>query len=208
MFMGKMKAVKILGILVFVMFMVTALKDAVPGFIDGWNEAGDSREYIGEKGTYTTDFSVKAKSVAEDSLLNKTFDKKVPYSVACIHTVVKTPSWYTMYQCCTVPFIILCIYGIYCLVRVVFSAIRGDVFTRKNVKRMRYFIYSVILLGVCMEGGNYFLYSDWTSQILLEGYEVESYSIKYPWMMFSILALFIEIFAVGVKLKEEQELTI
>ena len=41
MFMGKMKAVKILGILVFVMFMVTALKDAVPGFIDGWNEAGD-----------------------------------------------------------------------------------------------------------------------------------------------------------------------
>ena len=53
--MGKMKAIKILGILVFVMFMVTALKDAVPGFIDGWNEAGDSREYIGEKGTYTTD---------------------------------------------------------------------------------------------------------------------------------------------------------
>ena len=38
--MGKMKAIKILGILVFVMFMVTALKDAVPGFIDGWNEAG------------------------------------------------------------------------------------------------------------------------------------------------------------------------
>jgi len=31
--MGKMKAIKILGILVFVMFMVTALKDAVPGFI-------------------------------------------------------------------------------------------------------------------------------------------------------------------------------
>ena len=73
---------------------------------------------------------------------------------------------------------------------------------------MRYFIYSVILLGVCMEGGTYFLYSDWTSQILLDGYEVKSYSIKYPWMMFSILALFIEIFAVGVKLKEEQELTI
>lgn len=107
--MGKMKAIKILGILVFVMFMVTALKDAVPGFIDGWNEAGDSREYIGEKGTYTTDFSVKAEPVAEDSLLNKTFDKKVPYSVACIRTVVKTPSWYMMYQCCTVPFIILCI---------------------------------------------------------------------------------------------------
>jgi len=37
---------------------------------------------------------------------------------------------------------------------------------------------------------------------------VKSYSIKYPWMMFSILALFIEIFAVGMKLKEEQELTI
>ena len=96
--MGKMKAIKILGILVFVMFMVTALKDAVPGFIDGWNEAGDSREYIGEKGTYTTDFSVKAEPVAEDSLLNKTFDKKVPYSVACIRTVVKTPSWYMMYR--------------------------------------------------------------------------------------------------------------
>ena len=108
--MGKMKAIKILGILVFVMFMVTALKDAVPGFIDGWNEAGDSREYIGEKGTYTTDFSVKAEPVAEDSLLNKTFDKKVPYSVACIRTVVKTPSWYMMYQCCTVLFYVYTVF--------------------------------------------------------------------------------------------------
>ena len=52
--MGKMKAIKILGILVFVMFMVTALKDAVPGFIDGWNEAGDSREYIAVSYTHLT----------------------------------------------------------------------------------------------------------------------------------------------------------
>lgn len=206
--MGKMKAVKILGILVFVMFMVTALKDAVPGFIDGWNEAGDSREYIGEKGTYTTDFFVKAKSVAEDSLLNKTFDEKVPYSVACIRTVVKTPSWYMMYRCGSALFGLLCMYGFYCMARVVFSAVRSNVFTRKNVKRMRLFIYSVISFGVWIEGGYYFLYHGWTSQILLDGYEVESYSIKYPWMMFFILALFIEIFAVGVKLKEEQELTI
>ena len=45
--MGKMKAIKILGILVFVMFMVTALKDAVRCFIDWWIAGGDSREYFG-----------------------------------------------------------------------------------------------------------------------------------------------------------------
>lgn len=208
--MKKMRAIKILAILVFVMFMVTALKDAVPGLVDGWNEAGDSQEYVGEKGTYMTDFSVKAvsKPVVEDSLVNKAFDKKVPYFVTNIRTAVKTPSWYMIYQCGSALLGLLCIYGFYCMARVVFSAIRSNVFTRKNVKRMRLFIYSVVSFGGWLEGGYYFLYRDWTSQLLLKGYEMESYSMKYPWLTFFILALFIEIFAVGVKLKEEQELTI
>ena len=91
--MGKMKAIKILGILVFVMFMVTALKDAVPGFIDGWNEAGDSREYIGEKGTYTTDFSVKAEPVAEDLYTHRCENSFLVYDVSMLYCTV----YYFMY---------------------------------------------------------------------------------------------------------------
>jgi hypothetical protein len=34
------------------------------------------------------------------------------------------------------------------------------------------------------------------------------YSFKYAWFNYMLLALFTEIFAIGVKIKEEQDLTV
>lgn len=52
------------------------------------------------------------------------------------------------------------------------------------------------------------LYDYMASQVMLEGYRVASYTLEYPLFCYIMLALFTEIFAVGVKLKEEQDLTI
>ena len=52
------------------------------------------------------------------------------------------------------------------------------------------------------------IYHDLASQVQLEGYEVLPYSFKYAWFNYMLLALFTEIFAIGVKIKEEQDLTV
>ena len=106
------------------------------------------------------------------------------------------------------PLVLFALYGFYCMIRVVISVSRGKVFTRENVNRMHLFVYSIILLGICMETYVYLLHKDAVSQIQFSGYELTSYALTFSWFSYLILALFTEIFAVGVKMKEEQDLTI
>ena len=92
--------------------------------------------------------------------------------------------------------------------RTVVSVTRGEVFTQKNVRRMRLFIYSLLLAMACIELSQYMNYQMMADQIRLTGYEIASYSTKTHWFTYAILTLFTEIFAAGVKIKEEQDLTI
>ena len=107
-----------------------------------------------------------------------------------------------------VPFALFGLYGFYCMMRVVISVSRGKVFTRENANRMRIFVYALILVGLCMEVEHYIQYRDAVSQIQLSGYVTAPYTLHFSWFSYMILALFTEIFAVGVKMKEEQDLTI
>lgn len=66
----------------------------------------------------------------------------------------------------------------------------------------------MLAAGVVMELQQWAIYEYMASQVVLEGYKVVGYTLEYPWFSYLLLALFTEIFAVGVKLKEEQDLTI
>ena len=200
-----MKLVRILAIVVIVAFVAEIINAFIPGFIDGWNEAGDSKDF----NTELVNVSVKPIDGAiHDSLLNSTLNKHVPYTIQEISTRGALPSWYKYAMIIYLPFGLFTFYGIYCLIRMIISVTRGQVFTRKNVKRMRFFIYSSILIGGILETTQYLIYQEWTAQIILKGYEITRYEVEYPWLEFLVLALFTEIFAVGVKIKEEQDLTI
>ena len=200
-----MKLIRILAVIIIIVFIVGTVKHFIPGFMDGWNEAGDSKEY-GNELVYVsvspTDTAVK------DSLFNSKLNEQVPYTIQEVSTRGETPTWYKVVLISSLPVCLMALYGFYCLIRVVISTTRGNVFTRKNVKRMRFFIYSVLLAGIFLELSQYFLYREWAAQIVLKGYEVASYEVKYSWLPYLILALFTEIFAAGVKIKEEQDFTI
>ena len=86
--------------------------------------------------------------------------------------------------------------------------LRGSVFTRQNVRRMRLFVYSTLLLGMLFELMCYASYLNVTTHVVIPGYEVAYGGLEYTWLPYLLLALFTEIFAIGVKLKEEQDLTI
>ena len=194
-----MKKIRILAVLLIIVFLFTSLRSGIKGFTEGWNEAEDSREFIYP----TVSVSVKAdKALVTDSVFNSAIKQNVPYRIETLETEIDESAWCTILYMLIVPIGLVCLYGIYNLARLVVAV------TRKEVKRMRIFVYTLIFTAVLLELNRYCQYCDIVSQIHLTGYEIEAYSPKYPWVSFLIFALFTEIFAVGVKMKEEQDLTI
>lgn len=200
--MGK---IRILAILVIVAFIFTSLKNGIQGAVDGWNEVDENAVQYNP----TVNVSVKAdNALVTDSLFNSVMKQNVPYQIETLQTKIEESLWYKVFGFVIFPIAIACLYGVYTMGRMVVSVTRKEVFVRKNVKRMRIFVYAMILMGICMELQRYCQYCDIVSQIHLPGYEIKSFSLKYAWTSYLIFALFTEIFAVGVKIKEEQDLTI
>ena len=198
-----MKAIKILAVLALVLFVVAEVGDGIRGFRDGWNEA-DLKMHA--------PFTLKLEAenaLVLDTLKNQVDGKLLPYVMDRAEVDgLKYPAWFGWGWLLIMPFTLLCFYGFYCVVRVILSVSRGEVFTQENVRRMRFFAYSVMAAAFVLELYQWMLYDYMASQVMLEGYRVASYTLEYPLFCYIMLALFTEIFAVGVKLKEEQNLTI
>ena len=201
-----MKKIRILALLVIVVFVAEVImSNGTADFRRGWNSAGNSRELKFS----TVDISIKAeKTIAVDSLFNSVIQQNVPCRMSSLETEIQPSFINKLILMLAFPLVLFALYGFYCMIRVVISVSRGKVFTRENVNRMHLFVYSIILLGICMENYEYLLHKDAVSQIQFSGYELTSYALTFSWFSYLILALFTEIFAVGVKMKEEQDLTI
>ena len=201
-----MKKIRILALLVIVVFVAEVImSNGTADFRRGWKSAGNSRELKFS----TVDISIKAeKNIAVDSLFNSVIQQNVPCRMSSLETEIQPSFINKLILMLAFPLVLFALYGFYCMIRVVISVSRGKVFTRENVNRMHLFVYSIILLGICMETYEYLLHKDAVSQIQFSGYELTSYALTFSWFSYLILALFTEIFAVGVKMKEEQDLTI
>ena len=201
-----MKKIRILALLVIVVFVAEVImSNGTADFRRGWNSSGNSRELKFS----TVDISIKAeKTIAVDSLFNSVIQQNVPCRMSSLETEIQPSFINKLILMLAFPLVLFALYGFYCMIRVVISVSRGKVFTRENVNRMHLFVYSIILLGICMETYEYLLHKDAVSQIQFSGYELTSYALTFSWFSYLILALFTEIFAVGVKMKEEQDLTI
>mgnify|MGYP002658812932 CR=1 FL=1 len=202
-----MKAIKILAVLALVMFVVAEVGDGIRGFRDGWN-AKDEQAALMMHAPFTLKLEVE-NALVLDTLKNQADGKSLPYVMERAEVDGLTyPAWYGWGWLLVIPFSLLFIYGFYCVVRVILSVSRGEVFTQENVRRMRFFAYPVMVGAFVLELYQWMLYDYMAAQVMLEGYRVASYTLKYPLFCYVMLVLFTEIFAAGVKLKEEQDLTI
>lgn len=200
-----MKKIRILAILVILAFIGDMVTNGVDGAVDGWNEAGDSKEFRS-----TVKVKVRQDEArATDSLFNIVTQQHLPCRVSVVKVPVEHVSGKAFFAWVLLPVACFALYGVYCMVRVVLTVSSGKVFTRRNAKRMRLFVYGWILLGLWMEIEHYAEYQHVVSQLQLgDGYAVAPYVFIFPWFSNLLLALFTEIFAAGVKMKEEQDLTI
>lgn len=201
-----MRKIKLLALLVIVAFVVQDLVGMFSGFTDGLHAAGDSTEYNAH-----FDLAVRpTDALVPDTLQGVTNGVKAPYWATRIEGYgrIQKSVPQVVLNIVAFPLALFVLYGIYCLIRLVIAVLWGSVFTRKNVRRMRIFVYSTLLLGVLFELMSYASYLNVTAHVAIPGYEVAYGGLEYTWLPYLLLALFTEIFAIGVKLKEEQDLTI
>lgn len=203
-----MKTVRILGIIVIVALIGSALKNAIPGFIDGWNEA-EAHHDLPAGWTYT---SVPVKyykgEAARDSLFNQTLQCNVPAEATEVFTFIHHNKWMDIITVAFLPFALLGIYGFYCLIRLLISVSRGEILIRKNIRRLRFFIYPLMGVFALFELQNYILYRIATSELVSSEYVFDEFHLKYSWTFMLVIALLTEIFAQAVRIKEENDLTI
>ena len=203
-----MKTVRILGIIVIVALIGNFIKDAIPGFIDGWNDA-EAHHDLPAGWTYT---SVPVKyykgETARDSLFNQTLQCNVPAEATEVFTFIHHSKWMDIITIAFLPFALLGIYGFYCLIRLLLSVSRGEILIRKNIRRLRFFIYPMMGVSALFELNRYILYRIATSELVSSGYVFDEFHLKYSWTFMLVIALLTEIFAQAVRIKEENDLTI
>lgn len=204
-----MKKIKIIGIITILIILcenIFTFSEGITSFKEGWDSARGV-EKASTANLYSVD--VQPKAEMQDSLYNTKMGCNVPYTITRVETYADFPGWVMLIM----PLIFisgLCyLFGFYCLVRLLISVSRREVFTGKNVFRLRLFAYSQVavsgLIWLYERVSNHFI----VQQLQLPGYEAKSgTSFSVEWMLLILIILLAEIFAVGVKIKEEQDLTI
>lgn len=211
--MKKFRILGIISILVVITHIIGSFGDFKRGAEEGWNHAdqvrSDSIAENSDKVTYARVEVRQLENTDEQKVGNSQLNKDVPYEINTITTYVESSTWHNILQMLTLPWAFAFLYGFYCLIRFLIAISKREVFADKNVHRIRWFAYSFV-------GGEFLMtLLFWlkeqaaVAQISLPGYEVVSNAlIEADWISMIIIILFAEIFAVGTKIKEEQDLTI
>ena len=177
-----MKKFRILGILA----ILVIVGDFAISFTAGWQEERDSF-LAGSKSAraetpalYTPEgIPVEVRPLETtilDSLRNSKMNENLPYKIDKVSVAIVPSTWSSIVLCFGAFAVLAILAGIYCLIRVLISISKRNVFTHDNVS--------------------------------LPGYEIKGFSMSEDWVSLVVIVLFTEIFAVGVKMKEEQDLTI
>lgn len=144
-----MKKISILGILAilvivaeFAYAMIAGWVDMKNSFLEGYNSVSvhsgtPQPEYSGLFDKVYVDVR-PLETTAVDSLTNRFADKSVPYQVKRIGTVIVPTVWSSIVNFFAMFAIIPFFVGIFCLIRLLISISKREVFTSDNVDRLRF----------------------------------------------------------------------
>ncbi len=208
----KSKSIRILSILILLLSIVV-LGDGFLGFKDGWSSAdGDL-----DKKIHRVDVSLNpAVAYSLPDTLQLADNRKIPYQIGNITLGMKTDKVYELFSgiiglVSTPVFLLLIIWAGLSFFRFIRDVQRQQIFIRSNVKRLRVICWMLLFVGIMKNvfaGVDYFLLLK-DNDVSFPGYRITGFEFDYSTFFLALLfGLFAEIFALGVKLKEEQELTV
>ena len=214
-----MKYISLLGIITIIALCAEFAIQVFGGdTIESFNaglETGHQQAESGASYTHSFLIPVKAKVIPESEageavLRLSDGTKTVPYSIAEVKCDVR-PNWFIVIFLTFGSFFValLGIYSIYCLIRLLVRVAKRDIFSRRNVYWIRWFAYvnAGIYLGLMFF--EWLLERDAMSQLSIPGYQVVGIEHTiYDFSSFFVIVLLAEVYAVAVRIKEEQDLTI
>ncbi len=212
----KSKSIRILSILILLLSMVV-LGNGFRGFKDGWNSAGRDLDKKPEGKIHRVDVPlnpVVAYSLPDTLQLED--NRKIPYQIGSVALGMKTDKAYELYSVIiglifTPVSLLLIIWAGLSFFHFIRDVQRQQIFIRSNVKRLRVICWMLLFVGIMKNlfaGMDYFLLLK-DSHVSFPGYQIAGFEFQYSIFFLALLfGLFAEIFALGVKLKEEQDLTV
>ena len=205
-----MKYISLLGIITIIALCAEFVLqmsggDAIESFNAG-RETGAQQAESGASYVHSFLLPVKAKVIPEGMEGEATLQladgtKTVPYSIAEVKCEVR-PSWFIAIALTFGSFFValIGIYSIYCLIRLL---------SRRNVYWIRWFAYVNAGIYLALMFFEWLLERDAVSQLRIPGYQVVGIEhTVYDFSSFFVIVLLAEVYAVAVKIKEEQDLTI
>lgn len=135
---------------------------------------------------------------------------KAPYQVSEVTCLIKeTPTMLITIIFSALGVIVLSVYGVYCLIRVLICITRQDIFSRRNIRWLRWIAYGQLAVTSLSFLLNWSIEQAVLTQVSLPGYQVTGVTpIPLQWDSVILIVLLTEIFATAVKIKEENDLTI
>lgn len=187
-------------------------------FVEGWSEASHDvieQKKGEERHRVNLDLKPLVNNVFPDTL-QLSSGNKFPYQLRTVAVAHKTSDTYQLVSVLMgfigTPVILgLGVWALLSFAYFIRDVQRQQIFIRPNIRRLRIICATLILVGVLenlFSGIDYYFLLK-QSGITFSGYSIVDFVFKYQTFFIALLfGLFAEIFALGVKLKEEQELTV
>ena len=212
-----MKHLSILGILVIFALALNLyfaigsnFNDFKQGFEDG--QKSPTYDTLAVSHVVMAEIRVTPISTPSDSLNLQLPGKtvKAPYQVSEVTCLIKeTPTMLITIIFSALGVIVLSVYGVYCLIRVLICITRQDIFSRRNIRWLRWIAYGQLAVTSLSFLLDWSIEQAVLAQVSLPGYQVTGVTlIPLQWESVILIVLLTEIFATAVKIKEENDLTI
>ena len=207
--MKKFKILGIISIIAMVVGIAINFEDGLRSFNEGRKEGENSYKSIPDNLYRVSLEVVPIEGTTNDSIFNEVAERKLPYQVSEITTYTQPSQWITLVMILTAFSMFAFIFGFCFFVRFLIEVSKRNVFCEANVWRIRFFVYSYTAIVVSMELFAWIAGSAALAQTHIPGYQIIDHAEASPaWLPVIMMIILAECFAIGVKMKEEQDLTI
>ena len=207
--MKKFRIIGVIAIIAMIANIAINFEDGWRSFKKGYDEGNRTYKTIPDNLYPVSLEVVPITGIANDSIFNQVAECKVPYQVSEITTYTQPSKWITLVMIISGLSCIAFIIAFFLFIQFLVEVSRRNVFCEANVWRIRFLVYSYTAIVISMELFAWIAGSAAISQTQIPGYQIIDHAEASPsWIPVIMMIILAECFAIGVKMKEEQDLTI
>ena len=207
--MKKFRILGIIAIIAMVAGIAINFEDGWRSFKKGYDEGNRTYNTIPDNLYRVSLEVVPIEGVSNDSIFNQVAERKVPYQVSEITTYTQPSKWITLVMIISGLSCIAFIIAFFFFIQFLVEVSKRNVFCEANVWRIRFLVYSYTAIVISMELFAWIAGSSAIAQTQIPGYQIIDHAEASPsWIPLIMMIILAECFAIGVKMKEEQDLTI